>query len=111
LNAWIASKPRTNPDAALTPFALPEYQIQDIQRSAALAAQATTATEAAATANQRSDNYVLATVIYAAVLLLAGISSMFRVESVRFALVAVATVGFALASFWIATMPVTFARP
>jgi hypothetical protein len=86
---------------------LPEYRIEDFERSTALAGEATAATEGAVTANQRSDNYVLATVIYAAVLLLAGVSSLFRVDSVRFALVGVATVGFALTSLWISLMPVT----
>lgn len=107
LDDWIASEPLTNPDAARTPFALPEYRIEDLERSTELAREATAATEVAVTANQRSDNYVLATVIYAAVLLLAGVSSLFRVESVRFALVGVATIGFALTSLWISLMPVT----
>lgn len=106
LDAWIASEPGTNPNAALTPFALPEYQIEDFDRSEMLAEEATAATEVAASANQRSDNFVLATVVFAAVLLLAGLSSLFRWESVRIALVAVATVGFVANSLWVATMPV-----
>jgi hypothetical protein len=108
LDDWVASKPLTNPDAALTPFALPEYHIGDLERSQELAGKAAAATGLALQANQRSDNFVLATVIYAAVLLLAGVSSLFRGETVRLALVGVATFGFALTSLWVAMMPVTF---
>jgi hypothetical protein len=108
LSDWIASEPLTNPDAARTPFALPEYQIEDLERSTALAGEATAATAVAVRANQRSDNYVLATVVFAAVLLFAGISSLFHAESTRFAFVGIAGLGFLLNSIWIATMPVTF---
>lgn len=108
LDAWLASKPATNPDAALTPFALPEYQIEEIERSKELTEEATAAIARAASANQRSDNYVLATVVYAAVLAIAGVSSLFRWESVRIGLVAVATIAFAAITVWVATMPVTF---
>lgn len=107
LNAWIASKPATNPKAALTPFALPEYRIGAIERSKALASDARAALTRASSANQRSDNYVLATVVYATVLALAGISSLFRWWSVRVALAAGAIIAFVSISVWVATMPVT----
>ncbi len=105
-DAWLAMDPLTNPNAANTPFELPEYMLDEFVESDALVVEAEAATARAATANQRSDNYILATVVFAAILLFAGISSMFRAEKVRLALVAVATIGFVANSLWVATMPV-----
>lgn len=105
-DAWLAMEPLANPDAANTPFELPEYMLPEFTESDALVAEAEEATARAATANQRSDNYVLATVVFAAILLFAGISSMFRAEKVRFAVIAIATVGFVANCLWVATMPV-----
>ncbi len=105
-DAWVAMNPLENPDAALTPFDLPEYQLADFEEADALVVEAEAATAVAATANQRSDNFILAAVVFAAILLFAGISSMFRAEKVRLALVVLATVGFVANSIWIATMPV-----
>jgi hypothetical protein len=106
LEEWLTSRPLKNPDAAKTPFALPSYQIGKFGEAEELVAEADEDNTAALTANQRSDNFVLSTVVFAAVLFLAGISSMFRWERVRMALVIVATVGFVTNSLWVATMPV-----
>jgi hypothetical protein len=108
LEAWIASEPLTNPDAALTPFRLPEYQIAKSAEADALGVESEAQLEVAKTANQRSDNYVLATVVFAAILFLAGMTAMFRSAQVKTALTVVASVGFAANSLWVATMPVVF---
>ncbi len=105
-DAWMAMDPGNNPDALPTPFALPEYQLTEFEEADALVAEAESATATAAVANQRSDNYILATVVFAAILLFAGISSMFRAEKVRLGLVTMATIGFVANSLWVATMPV-----
>jgi hypothetical protein len=91
-DAWIATDPLQNPDAPPTPFAMPEYQLADAQRSTDLAARADQRTEQARQANQRGDNYVLTTVLFAAVLFFAGVSTKFtRLRTKTFA------VGFAVA--------------
>lgn len=105
-DAWMAMDPANNPNAAKTPFELPEYALADFEDSDALVIAADTSTATAAVANQRSDNYILATVVYAAVLLFAGISSLFKSRWFRDGMVLVATVGFVANSLWVATMPV-----
>lgn len=106
LNEWLASRPLENPDAAKTPFALPSYRIKSFAEAEALKTEADVDIEAGKRANQRSDNFVLATVVFAAVLFLAGISAVFRWESMRLAFVGLATIGFVADAFWVATMPV-----
>lgn len=106
LEEWIASNPLENEDAAKSPFALSSYQIESFADADELVVEAEEANGEALTANQRSDNFVLSTVVFAAVLFLAGISSMFRWERIRTALVVLATIGFVANSLWVATMPV-----
>ena len=56
--AWVATKPRTNPSAPLSPFAMPQYRLARVGRFI-----------------QRADNYSLAVVLFAAALFFAGIST------------------------------------
>jgi hypothetical protein len=105
--AWAALTPRTNPDAPPSPFSMNEYVEPQRAEAAALVTDAEQATEDAKQSNQRSDNYVLAVVLFASALFIAGISS--RIENVgnRMALVVLAFVIFGGAVVWVATMPVT----
>ena len=75
VDAWIATHPRFNPDAPTTPFAMPEYQVARVEEGCAARTEAKVQSAAARTANQRSDNYVLMTIMFATVLFFAGISS------------------------------------
>ena len=106
LEAWLASDPANNPDAPLTPFDTPEYGSALADEARILEQQARARTLVAAEANQRSDNYVLSAVVFAAILFFAGVSSRFRTERVQSALLGVATVGFVVNSIWVATFPV-----
>jgi hypothetical protein len=74
VEAWVAQRPLDNPDAAPTPFSLPEYRLQDQVRADQLDASADHQSELARRDNQRGDNYVLTTVLFASVLFFAGIS-------------------------------------
>lgn len=73
--AWLEEEPLVDPDAPPTPFNLPEYQLAEQQRSDRLEASADRQSELARRDNQRGDNYVLTTVIFASVLFFAGVSS------------------------------------
>lgn len=75
VQAWLAEKPLSNPDAAPTPFALPEYHLAEQQRADRLERRADHEAALARRDNQRSDNYVLTTVLFASVLFFAGVSS------------------------------------
>jgi hypothetical protein len=75
LDAWIASRPLTNPDAPPSPFAMDEYVVADALTADALVEEAEEKGQLARQANQNADNYVLTTVMFATVLFFAGISS------------------------------------
>ena len=64
--------------------------------------------DAAGVADQRSDSYVLAVVLFAASLFFAGISTKLRSLRQREVLLALGYVIFVCTAAWIATFPVTF---
>ncbi|WP_426593493.1 hypothetical protein ACPPVS_17460 [Cellulomonas sp. McL0617] len=75
---WLASHPLQNPDAAPTPFDLPEYKIPELASAAAADARADARYQQALTNNQRGDNYTVLTVAFAAVLFFAAMSGRMR---------------------------------
>lgn len=85
--AWMASNPLTNPNAAPTPFALPSYVVPQFVEADALEAQAGEAAERAIDASENSRSYVIATLFVAAALFFAGISRSFSIRAVRAVLV------------------------
>jgi len=105
-NAWLASKPLTNPHAAKSPFELPQYVVSDTVESKQLDAQATAHSTAAETANQRSDNYVLAVVLLASALFFAGISTKLHSVRHREALLVLGWILFIGTVIWIIASPV-----
>jgi hypothetical protein len=91
VNAWIAQHPRANADAPTTPFAMPEYQVSASKDAARLERRAEDQASQARAANQRSDNYVLMTIMFATVLFFAGISSKMDTFRARVLLLGTAT--------------------
>jgi hypothetical protein len=106
--AWLATRPRTNPRAPLSPFAMPQYRVVEAVKSERLNAAAGVHSNAAGSANQRADNYVLAVVLFAASLFFAGISTKLRSVGQRELLLGLGWAIFVLTAVWIATFPVTF---
>jgi hypothetical protein len=88
--AWIASRPLENPAAPSSPFVLPEYRQELVDRAAQLEQEAGTASDHAQAANQQGDDYVLTTVIFSATLFFTGIASHFSKFRVRVALLGIA---------------------
>ena len=80
-DAWLATKPRKNPDAPSSPFAMPQYHLLTSAEAARLNALSAASFESATNANELGDAYVRLTVIFAAVSFLAGISTKFRFPS------------------------------
>ncbi len=107
VRAWIATRPLKNPNAPSTPFAMPQYKLAKKAQAHRLQAQADLASAAARQSNQRSDNYVLAVVLFAAALFFAGISTKLTEPKQRVALLALGYFLFAGTAIWIATFPVT----
>jgi hypothetical protein len=75
-NIWIESRPILNPDAAPTPFALPEYDLKERGQADELERQAHEKFAAGEDANARGDRFVLATVILANALFFGGINQL-----------------------------------
>ena len=107
VNAWIATRPLKNPDAPPSPFVMPQYKLAAQEQSVALARAADKATAQAKVDNQRSDNYVLAVVLFASALFFAGISTKLDRLRFRTAIVVFGYVLFVGTTIWLATFPVT----
>lgn len=73
--AWLASNPRTNPKAPSSPFVMPQYDLRTRTAAQKHDALAKTSFDEAQTANQHSDDFLLLTVIFAAVSFLGGMST------------------------------------
>ena len=88
--AWLATKPLTDPQAPATPFALPGYRSEHGQRAIELENQAKALFDAGHRANHIADTYVLGTVLLATVLFFCGIVQQFQEFPVRIALLGMA---------------------
>ena len=88
--AWLATRPLTNPHARRDPSLMPQYRIAEEGQARRLARRAHAQFEAASRAGDNSDRYVRVTVILASVLFILGISGHFPVRSARFALIGIA---------------------
>lgn len=102
---WIAMKPLKNPDAPATPFSLDSYKLAKQQESQQLEKEATAHFEAGREANQNGDNYVLATIFFAAVLFFAGIATKFTSDRIVAMTLGVGTVVFLGGVLRVATLP------
>jgi hypothetical protein len=107
VNAWIATRPLKNPDAPLTPFAMPQYRLAARDEAARLDARAEALAAQVRADIQRSTNYVLAVVLFAATLFFAGMSAKLPSPRLRLALLIMGLVVFTGALIWIATSPVS----
>ena len=94
LEAWLATTPETNPDAPAHPFLMPEYELPSAGRAEALRKRAEARWEAARQANTNSDNYVLLTVLFAAVLFFTGICTKLPTQRTRRATLGIGVVLF-----------------
>jgi hypothetical protein len=105
-DAWIATKPRRNPDAPLSPCVLPEYKLAATADAARLEARAAAASQNVGTYIQRADNYVLAVVLFAASLFFAGISTRLHARGMRAAILGLGYFFFLGTVVWLATFPI-----
>ena len=108
VEAWIATRPLQNPRAPLTPFAMPQYQLAARDEAQRADAQAAAFTARALRDIQRSTNYILCAVLFAAALFFAGMSARLTSTTMRRALLAIGVVVFLATLSWLATYPVSF---
>jgi hypothetical protein len=109
VTAWIATRPRRNPSAPLTPFAMPQYRPAAEAETKRLDAEAEVSAAEVRRDIQRASNYVLGVVLFAVSLFFAGMSTKLGSPTSRRVLVAVGYAVFLGALVWIATSPVSLA--
>ena len=107
VTAWIATRPLKNPDAPLTPFVMPQYRLAARDEAARSEAKADALAAQVRVDIQRSTNYVLAVVLFAATLFFAGMSAKLPTPRLRLALLIMGLVVFTGALVWIGTSPVS----
>ncbi|HET6276058.1 MAG TPA: hypothetical protein VFE16_09040 [Candidatus Cybelea sp.] len=73
--AWLATKPLKNRHAPSSPFVMPQYVVPAKAEARRLEAAASSSFAAAQIANRNSDDFLLLTVVFAAVSFLAGITT------------------------------------
>jgi hypothetical protein len=107
-DAWLATDPRENPDAPSTPFAMSEYVVANAVEAERLYDEADVQTRRSHQALERSDDYMLAVVLFAMSLFFAALSTKFHTPR-REILVGIGGVIFLGAAGWIAVL--AFADP
>ena len=105
LEAWLDTRPITNPAAPATPFVTEEYQLTDAAAADAKLEEAREHTDQALQANQNSDNHVLTAVALALAIFFGGISSKLEVKRNRWMAVSLAALIFLGAATTLAILP------
>jgi hypothetical protein len=105
--AWVATNPRTNPTAPISPFAMRQYRVAEALRSDRLNTAAGMHADAAGEANERAGNYVLAVVLFAVALFFAGMATKLRSLGKQEVLLVLGWVVFLGTAASVATFPVT----
>jgi hypothetical protein len=100
-DAWVK-----DPQAAPTPFTLPQYRIAETVRSDALNAQAGEHSDAAERANRRQGDYIAAVVLFATALFFAGIATKLGTLRRREVLLALGWLILVGTLVWIVTQPI-----
>ncbi len=107
VEAWVATRPLKNPNAALTPFAIPQYHLEARAQAEHLDARAALYTAQAIRNLQRASNYVLGVVLFASALFFAGMSTKLKSPRLRLTMLSVGCTVFLLTALWIAASPVS----
>ncbi len=106
-DAWVATRPRQNPDAPRSPFAMPEYQLAANAEAAELEEQATAKSLEVQRDIERADSYMLAVVLFAISLFFAALSTKLRSRDMRLTLLGLGWVLFLGTAIWLAAQPVS----
>jgi hypothetical protein len=75
MNAWLATKPLTNPKAPSSPFVMPEYTLHTRAEAQGDEDRAAASFQSAQEAARHADDFLLLTVVFAGVAFLAGMST------------------------------------
>lgn len=109
-DAWVATRPRKNPSAPLSPFAMPQYKLAATAAADRLEVKAAASSRRAGAFIERADDYSLAVVLFASSLFFAGISTRLRTVGSRAFVLGMGWVLFLSAFTWLLTFPLSLAR-
>jgi hypothetical protein len=107
VQAWLKTRPLVNPDAPLTPFAMPQYKLAAAVESRRLDAAAEVSAAEVRRDIQRGSNYVLGVVLFSVSLFFAGLSPRLTDGRLRTITLALGCFVFLGTLIWIATSPVS----
>jgi hypothetical protein len=105
-DAWLATKPFTNPNAPAGPEAMPQFRPPGAALARALDTKADAYYAQGQKAARTGDEYIRVTVILASVLFLVGISTQFPIRRARYGLIAVGLVLLLFAGEQLLSLPV-----
>jgi hypothetical protein len=105
-DAWLATKPLTNPQAPPGPQSMAAYRPRGAAQSRSLDRAAEQAYADGEHAGEAGDDYIRATVILASVLFLVGISTHFTMRSVRLGLLGLGSALLIVSAVAILRLPV-----
>ena len=105
-DAWVATRPRINPNAPLSPFAMPEYSLAAAKEADRLEARAGALSVRVGGYIQRADNYSLSVVLFAVALFFAGLSTRLR-RTPGLVILGLGAALFLGGVIWLATLPVS----
>jgi hypothetical protein len=104
--AWLATDPLTNPDAPPTPFAMKEYAPAARTDADSLERRAEASSAVVQRNVQRSADYVLGVVLFAAALFFAGMSTKLHAPRLRAITLGIGCLIFVGTAIYLATLPV-----
>jgi hypothetical protein len=106
VDAWWSTKPLQNATAPATPMLMREYVVPQYARAAELAKAGDACQRDAQTSNDVSDAYMLATVVLACVLLLAGMAPRLGSRKLQRAVFSASGLLLVVCAAWIGTRPI-----
>ena len=107
VQAWLKTRPLVNPDAPLTPFAMPQYRLAAASEAKRLDAAAEVSAAEVRRDIQRGSNYVLGVVLFSVSHFFAGLSPRLTDVRLRRITLAIGCFVFLGTLIWIATSPVS----
>jgi hypothetical protein len=108
-DAWVATHPRRNRKAPLSPFAMPQYKLAASVEADQLEQQAADFSQQVKVDIQRADNYLLAVVLFAMSLFFAALSTRLHTLGSRATLLGLGWALFLCTVGWLATQPISVA--
>jgi hypothetical protein len=105
--AWVATHPLKNPNAPLTPFAMPNYRLAAAAQADRLEVAAEAAAAEASRDIQQANDYVLAVVLFSAALFFGGISTRLQRPRPRAVVLGVGCAVLVGTLVWVATSPIS----